>query len=1072
MPVGAPIAKRLALSALSLRVARLPAVTPGLVARLAGNWVSVLQYRKCLSSLIDDLFLLSSQCSDSDFGVAVPLPRRISQELVLLSSMAPLICSNLSVNFLDRLFATDASCQKGGIVSAEIPLDVHEALWLGTDKRGAYTQLANPFHAVLRSLGEADDDLETSGPWDCATQPQKSPLMYFDFVEICGGAGKVGDALHARGWNVAPVLDLSESAHYDLGSLRLLEWIIHMIEEGRFRSFMVEPPCTTFSPAAHPAVRSYREPLGFDRLDPKTLPGNLLAFRALILLRVGRRCGTPCAAEQSRLSKMCWLTFWISLLDVGFEEAVMASCMFGSPHRKEFRLLCYLLDVAFLDTRCCGGHSHVRIQGSLTKPSAVYVDGLADRIAAASHRALTSLNACQRLEPEVVGLESPVVNDLALSSKWSLVRAWFWKRGGHINVLEQASAVSLLDQLSCQTSSVRFASLIDSAVCRGSLSKGRSASVALQPGLKKAGAICVAADLYPVWPYCPTRLNTADDPTRSVSVRAPVCHSLVKLSGFSDLAKASSGFLRRFAANWFRLVLLALLVTGSDSVSCGSEPGSWISPFWISDLVHVSCVGIGLLLPLLVALWTLPWILPGIFGETRCAECDLWWTSGRVGTGRVTLICKWTSKGRIGLVVRAMVLLCCLVPAGAMPIGANTAVEHAGVLARAGNNLVSSRAVRPQTRDKRLVYLERFRRWLLEEKSTSLRMLLEQKPPDPEKVNDLLIEYGKQLYYGGKAYGIYAETVNAIAAERPLIRRQLTAAWDLAFCWLADEPTCHHPAMPLSILTAMVTTALTWGWPYEAAVLMLSWAGVMRIGEVLCALRRDLVLPVDAAPGTSFALVIIRAPKTRGRAANHQSARIDQSDIIAFLTSMYGSSPADSSIWPYSAATLRKRFVNLLNALELPTEKRGEARPFDLGSLRPGGATWLLHHTGDLELVRHRGRWLSVRTMNIYLQEVQVATYIVRVAPRTRFLIEVCAGAFAFTLARAIAFLDSGIPPAAWYALLKISAGSPSKSSGKDGKGGLFEPRIQQQPDPGMMTSPCTAAKDRGRLSYICIVYQ
>ena len=546
----------------------------------------------------------------------------------------------------------------------------------------------------------------------------------------------------------------------------------------------------------------------------------------------------------------------------------------------------------------------------------------------------------------------PIGLHLALASNYSLVRAWFWKREGHINVLEQASAVSLLDQLSCQSSSVRFASLIDSAVCRGSLSKGRSASVALQPGLKKAGAICVAADLYPVWPYCPTRLNTADDPTRSVSVRAPVGHSLVQLSGFSDLAKASSGFLRRFAANWFRLVLLALLVTGSDSVSCGSEPGSCDSPSWIFDLVHVCIVGICLFLSLLGALWTLPWTS----GETCRPERAPCWISDRVGSGRVTVTLKWTFNGNVGLVVRAMVLFCCLIPAGAMPIGACTAAEHARVLARAGNNLVSSRAVRPQTRDKRLIYLERFRRWLLEEKSTSLRLMLEQKPPDPEKVNDLLIEYGKQLYYGGKAYGIYAETVNAIAAERPLIRRQLTAAWDLAFCWLADEPTSHHPAMPLSIMTAMVTTALTWGWPYEAAVLMLSWAGVMRIGEVLCALRRDLVLPSDAAPGTSFALVIIRAPKTRGRSANHQAARIDQSDIIAFLTSMYGASPADSSIWPYSAATLRKRFVNLLNALELPTEKRGEARPFDLGSLRPGGATWLLHHTGDLELVRHRGR--------------------------------------------------------------------------------------------------------------------
>ena len=76
------------------------------------------------------------------------------------------------------------------------------------------------------------------------------------------------------------MLDLSESRHYDLASLRLLEWAIYMIEEDRFRSFFVEPPCTTFSPAAHPAVRSYREPLGFDRTNPKTLHGNTLAFRA------------------------------------------------------------------------------------------------------------------------------------------------------------------------------------------------------------------------------------------------------------------------------------------------------------------------------------------------------------------------------------------------------------------------------------------------------------------------------------------------------------------------------------------------------------------------------------------------------------------------------------------------------------------------------------------------------------------------------------------------------------------------------------------------------------------------
>ena len=84
-------------------------------------------------------------------------------------------------------------------------------------------------------------------------------------------AGKVSDAVRNLGHSVAPVLDLSNSKHYDLSCLRLMEWIVYMLEENHFRSFLIAPPCTSFSPAAHPAVRSYKQPLGFDRLNPKTL---------------------------------------------------------------------------------------------------------------------------------------------------------------------------------------------------------------------------------------------------------------------------------------------------------------------------------------------------------------------------------------------------------------------------------------------------------------------------------------------------------------------------------------------------------------------------------------------------------------------------------------------------------------------------------------------------------------------------------------------------------------------------------------------------------------------------------
>lgn len=82
------------------------------------------------------------------------------------------------------------------------------------------------------------------------------------------------------------------------------------------------------------------------------------------------------------------------------------------------------------------------------------------------------------------------------------------------------------------------------------------------------------------------------------------------------------------------------------------------------------------------------------------------------------------------------------------------------------------------------------------------------------------------------------------------LRRQLAAAWDLAFNWVSGEPRQHHPAMPVSVLLALCSLALLWGWPREAAVFGRAWAGILRIGEIFAARRGDLVLPSDAAPGT------------------------------------------------------------------------------------------------------------------------------------------------------------------------------------------------------------------------------
>ena len=251
------------------------------------------------------------------------------------------------------------------------------------------------------------------------------------------------------------------------------------------------------------------------------------------------------------------------------------------------------------------------------------------------------------------------------------------------------------------------------------------------------------------------------------------------------------------------------------------------------------------------------------------------------------------------------------------------------------------------------------------------------------------------------------------------MKKHLSQAWDLAFAWLADEPGQHHPALPLSVLLSMTSIALMWGWVFEAGAICLAWCGILRIGEVLLAQRRDLILPCDSMPGIHFILLKIKLPKTRGRSAKHQAAKIDACDIVELLSAIYADLPPDAPLWPFSASTLRKRFNSLLEALNLDTKRTIDGRPFGLGSLRAGGATHLLLETENPDLVRRRGRWLAHRTMEIYLQEVLVTTFTSKLQAPTRDKIYVLASVFPQVAVKAIHFLRSAIPTQVWYQLFQ-----------------------------------------------------
>lgn len=263
--------------------------------------------------------------------------------------------------------------------------------------KGAVTMLEQPAPQLLRALGEdMDEAAEEEEEHD---KPCKTLDFSFDLVEVCGGSGVLSAAAARRGLRVCAPIVLSKSRRYNLEDARLIGWIFQMIQEKRFKAVVCEPVCRTFWPAQHPSSRSYQNPLGCDRKDRKTYVGNLLAFRCLAILWFCWRESVVALLEQPLLSKMAWLSAWRYLLSIGFQEAKINSCAFGSIHKKPFRWLGWGLPMHELDTPCPGGHHHVRIEGKCTKASAIYHPKLAEFIAQKIDEALYSKVATPMTSP-------------------------------------------------------------------------------------------------------------------------------------------------------------------------------------------------------------------------------------------------------------------------------------------------------------------------------------------------------------------------------------------------------------------------------------------------------------------------------------------------------------------------------------------------------------------------------------------------------------------------------------------------------------------------------------------------
>ena len=110
----------------------------------------------------------------------------------------------------------------------------------------------------------------------------------------------------------------------------------------------------------------------------------------------------------------------------------------------------------------------------------------------------------------------------------------------------------------------------------------------------------------------------------------------------------------------------------------------------------------------------------------------------------------------------------------------------------------------------------------------------------------LLQLYGEHLFRVGATLSSYRHLIAYAQRTFPDFRRRSRVCWELVTRWEALEPLAHRPPLPSKLCEALASLAIAWKWPRIALVLLLSFHGILRIGETLAVLRRDLVLPAEA----------------------------------------------------------------------------------------------------------------------------------------------------------------------------------------------------------------------------------
>ena len=193
---------------------------------------------------------------------------------------------------------------------------------------------------------------------------------------------------------------------------------------------------------------------------------------------------------------------------------------------------------------------------------------------------------------------------------------------------------------------------------------------------------------------------------------------------------------------------------------------------------------------------------------------------------------------------------------------------------------------------------------------------------------------------------------------------------------------CGVRPLPFLVMLAVTSLAFIDGNLHFGASVLVAFHCYLRTGEIFKIRFGNILFD----PTVVIALYDTKIGK---RACHAESVSVDDSFVITVLREMASRWPS-GFLLPISPWSFRQQFDRYIQVLGFPS---GYFSPY---SLRKGGATYDFLRSSDLQRVMWRGRWQSLKSARVYIQEGRAALTAVSMSEAQR---KICTQAAAVLVA-------------------------------------------------------------------------